>query len=350
MVDVTKFFIAFFLASVTVSSAFASGDQVVEWTLNLYFENDMFSDRDEGYSNGLRASFVSPDLKDYLEDPALPGWIRSINRRLTFFHETRDGLQRNVIFSVGQTLFTPTDDSRTDLIVDDRPYAAWLFASLGYQTRNDRQLDTLEVRLGIVGPAALGQESQDLIHRIRGIARFEGWDNQLSNEPGAVFLWEHKRKFTYVYHENSRFGFDVIGHSGISMGNVSTYLNAGGEVRIGWAVPDDFGTSALRPGGDNSTPNSTWHPRTIGGRVWGAHFFVSFDVSLVGHDIFLDGNTFRESHRVDRKRVVSDVAVGFSFVYGAVKLSYAQIFRSREFSLQQRAPVYGSLAFSYTLR
>jgi lipid A 3-O-deacylase len=325
----------------------ASQDQ--NWTLNLYLENDIFSNRDEGYTSGLRAAWVSPDVTDYLEDPTLPAWIRSINQRLTFFHKTRQGLQRNVTFSVGQTLYTPVDDRRSDLILEDRPYAGWLFASLGYQTRNDRELDTLEVRLGIVGPGALGQQSQDFIHKIRGIDRFLGWDNQLSNELGAVFLWEHKRKFTYIYHPNSRFGFDVIGHSGIALGNVATYLNAGGEVRLGWAIPDDFGTSAIRPGGDNSTPNSSWDPRLLGDPGWGAHIFVSFDTRLVGHDIFLDGNTFKDSHSVDRRLLVSDAAVGFSFIYGAVKLSYAQIYRSREFYGQQRTPSYGSLAFSYSL-
>lgn len=329
-------------------AAYASRDQTEHWTLNLYYENDMFSNRDEGYTNGLRASWVSPDITDLLEDPALPSWIRSLNRRLSIFHRARQGLQRNVTFSIGQTLFTPVDDTRSDLILDDRPYAGWLFASMGYQARNVLELDTLEVRLGIVGPAALGRQSQDFIHKLRGIDRFQGWDNQLSNELGVVLLWEHKRKFTYVYHPNSRFGFDAIGHGGIALGNVATHLNVGGEIRLGWAIPDDFGTSAIRPGGDNSTPNSTWDPRLKGDVKWGAHVFVSFDTRLVAHDMFLDGNTFADSHSADRKLVVSDAAVGFSFIYGSVKVSYAHVFRTREFTLQRRSPSYGSLAFSYT--
>lgn len=333
---------------VTATSAFAARDRTENWTLNLYFENDLFSNTDEGYTNGVRVSWVSPDLHDYLEDPALPRWIRSINERLTFFHETRTGLQRNLTFSLGQTLFTPKDLTRDDVIEDDRPYAGWLFATIGYQTRNKDRLDTLEASFGIVGPAALGEELQNVMHDLRGFDRFEGWDNQLDNELGVLFLWEQKRKLVYEYHENSRFGFDLIGHAGIALGNVSTYLNAGGEFRVGWAIPDDFGTSALRPGGDNSTPAATWDPRITADRTWGFHFFLSFDSRLVGRNIFLDGNTFRDSHSVDKKLLVTDGALGVSLIYGGVKISYAQIFRSKEFTQQDSFNSYGSLSFSYT--
>lgn len=127
-------------------------------------------------------------------------------------------------------------------------------------------------------------------------------------------------------------------------------MNAGGELRVGWAIPDDFGTAALRPGGDNSTPAAVWDPRLAVGRKWGAHGFLSFDTRLVGHNIFLDGNTFSNSHRVDKKRVVTDAAVGVSFIYGSVKVSYAQIFRSKEFDGQDGSNAYGSLSFSYTFR
>ena len=46
--------------------------------------------------------------------------------------------------------------------------------------------------------------------------------------------------------------FDVIPHFGFS-GNVATYANAGLK-RAGWGLPDDFGTSPIRPAGDNSAP------------------------------------------------------------------------------------------------
>ena len=96
-----------FTAALCISlNVYADQDQTTQWTLNLYLENDLFSNTDEGYTNGLRAAWVSPDVSDYLEDETLPSWIRSVNRRLTFFHQYREGLKRNLIFSLGQP-YTP---------------------------------------------------------------------------------------------------------------------------------------------------------------------------------------------------------------------------------------------------
>lgn len=333
----------------TLASSFvvATPDQREEWTLNLYVENDLFAESDQDYTSGIRLSWVSPDITNYFDRDVLPGWVRDVNKRLTFFHKSHDDLERNVIVSLAQQIYTPEDLNETELIEDDRPYAAWLFMGFGYQTRSRTQLDTVEVRLGVVGPAAYGQEAQDFIHDLRGFDKFQGWDNQLRNEPGFVAVWEHKQKRSAVPDDGS-LGWDVIGHAGFAIGNVRTHVNAGAEFRVGWAIPDDFGTSAIRPGGENSTPNAVWNPAITVDRNWSLHAFASFDVRLVGHDIFLDGNTFKDSHSVAKESVVADAAVGVSFLYRGVKVSYAHIFRSKEFSGQDSSHSYGSLALSYT--
>jgi hypothetical protein len=327
---------------------YADRDQTEQWTLNLYFENDLFSETDQDYTNGIRFSWVSPDLADYIEDENLPDWLKNTNRRLTFFHPSDEGLQRNVIISLGQTIYTPQDIDATEVIEDDRPYAGWLYSSVSYQSKTANQLDTLELQIGVVGPAALGQEAQDLIHDLRGFAKFQGWDNQLDNELGVLALYEHKRKYKSLQNKNSRFGYDWIGHAGLALGNVGSYVNAGAEFRVGWLIPNDFGTSAVRPGGDNSAPDVVWDPRTHGDRSWGLHGFASFDVRLVGRDIFLDGNTFENSHSVDKELLVADLSAGISVIYHGVKMSYAQVFRTREFKKQKRSHSYGSLSLSYT--
>lgn len=337
--------IGYLLLLVLSASATADRDQREEWTINLYIENDLFSETDQDYTSGVRLNWVSPDVTDYIENEDLPEWLKRVNRRLTFFHKNHDGLQRNVMVSVGQQIYTPESLNDTSLILDDRPYAAWLFLGFGYQTRADDQLDTLEIRLGVIGPAALGKQTQDFIHDLRGFEKFQGWDNQLRNELGFTAVWEHKRK--RVWHLGE-LDMDVIGHSGIALGNVRAHLNAGAEFRVGFALPDDFGTSAIRPGGENSTPDSAWDPRITSDQRWGLHLFAALDVRLVGHDIFLDGNSFKSSHDISKESVVADAAVGFSFIYGGGRFSYAQVFRTKEFSRQDSPHSYGSLAFSYT--
>ncbi len=331
----------------TRSLATASPDQQ-PWTLNFYFENDLFGETDQNYTNGIRISWVSPDLDSFESSPALPTWINRLNDQLHFFHNLHQGLQRNLVLTVGQLIYTPETINTSELLVDERPYAGYLYTGIGYHSRSQSRLDSLEIHLGMVGPSALGQDAQDFIHDLRGFDKFQGWDNQLRDEPTLNLVYEHK----LVSFRNPLWGtveHDFIGHAGLALGTVSTYVNLGGEYRIGRDLPNDFGTSAVRPAGDNSAPGRG-DPRLQAGSalIYGFHLFLAVDGRLVARDIFLDGNTWKNSHRVDKEPAVANLALGFSFLVRHWKLSYAQVFRTREFREQPSSHEYGSLSLSYS--
>jgi len=69
---------------------------------------------------------------------------------------------------------------------------------------------------------------------------------------------------------------------------------------------------------------------------------------LVFRDIFLDGNTFSDSHNVDGKLLVGDFVLGASLIYNKFKLSYAQVLRTRGFDRQNSGQNFGSISLSYT--
>ena len=365
-----------------VSSATVRAQEAREqpWTLTAYFENDLFAQTDQSYTNGVRLSWVSPDISSYVNDSRLPGWIRDVNDTLHFFHDinTRDCgeseanpnacLQRNLVISLGQIMFTPEDPNAADLIEADRPYAGYLYTTFGYHTRNDRQLDTIEFSLGIVGPSSLAQESQDFVHDLRGLPNFQGWDNQLRDEPVAQMLYEHKNRIDLGQlgsdwiDEELRPEHEFITHWGGNFGNALTYANVGFEYRIGLGLPDDFGTAALRPGGDNSAPgrfdsrstereeaaqrSTPFSLNTLKARS--VHLFAAADGRAVAHDIFLDGNNFKGSHSVNKKYLVGDISLGVGFIYHRWKVSFSHVWRSREFEGQERPHEFGSVSVSYS--
>lgn len=299
----------------------------------------MFNGTDSGYTSGVNFSWVSANLQNYFDDPCIPHWARQFNQIFNSVQPSA-GTSRNMVITAGQLMFTPQDRTRTDVIRNDRPYAAWLYLGLGYNARNDRYMDSVEVNLGVVGPAALGQQSQNLIHDMRGIARFNGWNNQLKNELGIQLVAERKKRWG---HEPGSDGFDAIVHYGTSLGNVRTYLNTGFTLRAG-RIPDDFGTSPIRPGGDSNAPteDNFSHHFSQGG----LHAFVSLDARLVARDIFLDGNTFADSPRIEKRRYVGDVASGIVWQWPGGKLAYARYVRSKEFSAQAHSHGYGSITLS----
>lgn len=318
------------------------------WTVNLYFENDLFSNTDQQYTNGVRASWVSPAVDDFINDPEIPAWVRTANQALTTFDPEPAPFEHNathrLILTLGQQMYTPRDRDRTTLDPNDRPYAGWLYLGFGYHTETRHKQKSFEVDLGVVGPWALAKQAQDFIHDLRGFERFKGWDNQLHNEPGIQMIYERKHRLLFGgLFDNVQ--YDLIGHAGGSLGNVATYLNAGAEYRVGYNLPQDFGTSALRIGGDNSTPSQV-DPRLH--NEWGVHAFASMDSRWVLHDIFLDGNSFRDSPSVDKKPLVSDFVWGIAATYDRWKLSLAHYYRTEEFKGQGGGHKFGSIALSYS--
>ncbi len=337
--------IALLLLTLCITAPAAAGGAAEAWTFSALFENDLFGDTDQRYTNGLQLSWVSPDLTEYRDSERLPAWSLPLIARLPFINEP--GLQRNVAFAVGQKMFTPSDTDRVTLDPDDRPYAGWLYFGAAFHNKNVRRLDTFEVQFGMIGPAALAEEAQNLVHDIRDIPRARGWRNQLGNEPGLVLIYERKwRAFRRQLHNG--FGFDVITHAGAALGNVYVYGAAGLETRLGWRLPTDFGTSLLRPGGESNAPSDSSDPRFAEARGFSAHVFAAFSGRVVGRDIFLDGNTFSDSHSIDKKHLVGDLSIGVAVTAGRWKLSYAQAFRSKEFDGQVDASEFGSVSLSYT--
>ena len=316
------------------------------WTFTFRFENDLFAGTDRHYTNGIKFSWISPDLSRFRDSEKLPDWAKIFVSTLPY--SQTEGLQRNIAFSVGQSMYTPADIETRTLIKDDRPYAGWLYGSAAFHNKDYRHLDTIEVQAGIVGPLSFAEETQNLVHRLRGINEANGWDHQLNNEPGIALIYEHKDR-VITPKSFVGLGFDTISHYGGAVGNVFTYVNAGLEARLGWNLPTDFGTSLIRPGGDTNAPSDTKDPRYQDtAHAFSLHTFAAITGRMVFRDIFLDGNTFSDSHSVDSKFLVGDIIIGMSLIIENIKLSYAQVLRSREFEGQDRGQNFGSISISYT--
>ncbi len=74
--------------------------------------------------------------------------------------------------------------------------------------------------------------------------------------------------------------FDVVPHWGAAVGNVQTYVNAGGTLRLGYGI-SGFPVTVIRPANTGVGRPGPFE----------AYLFVGGDVRGVAHNIFLDGNT-----------------------------------------------------------
>lgn len=170
-----------------------------------------------------------------------------------FWHDAgAHSSSQNLVVRFGQSMYTPENKTRTDVIPDDRPYAGLLYLGLAWNRRIHPQaasyemLDVRELTLGVIGPWSLAEQSQDLVHRARGIERFRGWDNQLRNEPAFQMAMERKFKPYTEGAVRPGWGSDVIGSYALRVGNIETAASTGVEFRAGWNIPNDFGSYLLK--------------------------------------------------------------------------------------------------------
>lgn len=283
--------------------------------LQLFIENDMLAGTDRYYTNGFKLGFGVPldTLQTIFEGPAA-----SVLDLLS-----NDDADHHFGLFFGQNIYTPRDIKVREAQPDDRPWAAWLYLGGVAQRRQEARLDTVEIDLGIIGPAALGEQVQRTWHRLIGVQQPLGWDNQLPNEPAFMVSYLHKRRFGNA-------SFDVVPHVGASLGTVMTLARAGGTLRIGRNMTG-FGPDSIEPGGSmlQNTRLESEEGRRTDSEWYG---FVGADVRYVAHNVFLDGTTFRDSPGVDRHNTVRDLRLGMSLRYKELRVSLTRIWRSEEFS------------------
>ncbi|MGB8952087.1 MAG: lipid A deacylase LpxR family protein [Candidatus Aminicenantales bacterium] len=307
-------------------------------TFSLYFENDFFAGTDRCFTGGVKLSWVSKDLENYHESSWLQ-WLPFVDQ---------PEFQHAISLSLGQNINTPDDITRSDLVVDDRPYAGWFYLEFGIHSKGQRRMDTLAILLGLIGPQTFSEDLQKLFHNLVGGIWPEGWHHQLKSEFTAGLHYERKLKWL---HRNGRrgFGFDFIPHMGSGIGNVYTYANAGFQGRMGWNLPADFGVSLLRPGGESNVNFSGDGTSPLARPRFGIHAFAALDGRLVLRDIFLDGNTLRRSHHVDKNLFTADILAGVRFTYGRFDISYTYVYWTKHFKTEKRGHIFGMLCLSYSL-
>jgi len=314
--------------------------------MNFMEENDFFASHDDkDYTQGIRASYLSGPVTSggFWDEPY--AWL---SEKLPIF----DGSDRKRKYEwtiVGQSLFTPANLSRVNPLPSDRPYAGWLYTG-GSLLQDSNQgshhtLENAELLMGVVGPAAFGNVTQNDFHQFVGDSPSLGWTDQLKNEPGFVASYE--RKWRFEHSVSDTLAIDAIPELGASGGNVLTYGEVGGMVRLGQNIAADYGADRIRPG---LSGTGWFDPDQLKGNL-GWYLFLGAQSRAVGHNIFLDGNSFAQSPSVDKRIFVEDFMTGASIYWSQdVRLDFTVTERTKEFYGQQGAPNrFGGLNLAFQL-
>jgi len=308
-------------------------------TFTFQIENDLIANADRNYTSGVRIGWTSPALRNQLQ------WVGDALEWIYPFDADADA---RVGIHLGQSIYTPEDLSKSNLIEDDRPYAGWLYIGVTLNAEADQEiltmpfdtLDKLELDLGMVGPASLAEQTQRFVHKYSDSPDPKGWDNQLDNEPGVVLMFE--RNWRSPAHD---FGglpveADFIPTAGVSLGNVNTSASVGSILRFGQGLEVDYGPPLIQP----NLAGVTYIDRVEAGYAW--YIFGGFGGTFVARNIFLDGNTFSDSHSVDKKLLVGSATAGLAVAWRGARLALTHVWRTKEFDGQDQPDRFGSLSVS----
>lgn len=306
--------------------------------LSLSYENDLVgSGSDQYYTSGVRATYfdVNAEVPDVIDDLAESVPTFDINATTSTF------------FTIGQNLYTPSIITERGELEGDRPWAGWLYGSIGLATVTGNHVDEIEMTLGIVGPEALGEQTQKFIHsHITDSPTPKGWSNQLDFEPGVIFSWQRRwpRGIGGDWHLDIGDDFRLRAEPNInlSLGNIHTYAGTGLMLTFGpyQGVLQDTPPRvkpAISGTGYFDVPDQNWS--------W--YLFAGLDGRAVARNIFLDGNSFdSDSPSVDKKYFVGDAVAGVAFTLYDYRLSYTANYRTKEFDGQPEDTVFGSITLT----
>jgi lipid A 3-O-deacylase len=306
--------------------------------LTVTAENDVFTGSDNNYTNGIGVTWVSNDLDSYDDDKFVSKWGR-FWRFLPFVGD--EGYTTYASWSVAQEMHTPDDISIPNPPEDDQPYAGILYVdSLLYARKKDWTFGW-ELKLGVVGPASLGENTQKWFHDLIGGDEPMGWDTQLPNEPviniglTAAHLWAEGSAGG-----SARWRLVPVGN--VSLGTYFTGVGAGMYGEVGWNLVDALGGNSLREGLNAA---STVGVGPVDG--WSVSFFGGLGGHAIAHFLPLDGTVFKDSRSVDTKPFVGNASLGVSVRHGSFALSLAMTFTTKAFETQVKSAEFGALDVSW---
>ena len=255
--------------------------------LELRIDNDSFSTRrvddERWYTSGVfvRAAFEAP------ADGPDSRWAAAWCARLVGCDPGSATLR---IASLQHLIHTPGLTGTPAPQPFDRPYSATLALGAALAVAGDRTRQTLELQVGTVGPAALGEPVQNALHALLGQPEVRGWDWQVRPQALVQLGWSRVSA-----HRLGSGAPQAVLRTGVLLGTPRTEAGLGAMLRLGGAGP-------------------AWPGESLGAREpagWQA--YVGVEGRAVAYDALIEGATFGYRSQVRREPFAGSAFAGASF-------------------------------------
>ncbi len=281
--------------------------------IRLHYENDVFSNSDKYYTQGINLEFVHPSVKKFFVSKIL---IKPANNEIKY------GV------SVELNGYTPISIEYEEILKGDRPFAAVLILKTFSIATNSASKEKISssISAGVMGPAALGKEIQTGIHKAIGGKKPLGWSNQIQNDIILNYQVDYERMlFSYNPY------FFLSGTMGAKAGTLSDKIYSSFTIMIG--LFENPATPGLQK------------------RKIQFYFFEQPLINLLAYDATLQGGVFNKSSRhvissSDINRITFQNNIGVVLKTKKFYLEYVKSFLTKEFKTGGRHS-WGGVRFGF---
>ncbi|TDS11686.1 lipid A deacylase LpxR family protein [Sphingobacterium paludis] len=239
--------------------------------------------------------------------------------------------------AVGQEMYNPYSGYAPTRMLHDRPFAGHLFAKgqLNLFYTNEQVLK-VGLSLGTVGPNALAQQAQELLHRTFGFYYPDGWDGQIGN---AVAVNLQSTYATLLFRAKNEFDISLEGH--LNVGTTFSNVGIGPLFRIGNINPlyqsAHYNATISR---NSSIPKRDKHE---------FYLYAKPQLRYVAYDATVQGSLFTNNSPLtfDMRPLVFEQKIGINHSSARFTIDYALTFRSKEIKSPARHHQYGSISSFY---
>ncbi|MBW6492034.1 MAG: lipid A deacylase LpxR family protein [Lentimicrobium sp.] len=288
----------------------------------LNFDNDIFSNTDRYYTNGIEMGYSGPNLVNM----PLNFLILSFNRNSVV----------QASLSLHHAMFTPFTTKTPPLLRDERPYASTLF--IRYSQTSDDAISGLKltssIDAGVIGDAALGRYFQKSVHAtVPTNDEPLGWETQIRND--LVLNYSVNLQKQLLKNKNT----EVYAHGEATLGTLHTRAGMGINAIAGLFIPGI--TRLPMDYSDLQKVQRDWQYGIRGG----------FEFRLIGYDATLQGGIFSNENIYSLKpeeieRMVAAMHLGVFARHRKLGISISQYYLSPEFK-EGKQHFWGQIGLDY---
>lgn len=265
----------------------------------FHYDNDYFTKTDEYYSQGITLEYVHPAIGHFPLAKLL-------------YTPFKTPSQYGITFNLFG--FTPTSIASDEILYGDRPFNANIalsFFAVQPDVVNKQQIAS-SLTLGVMGPAALGEQIQTNIHRWLKNPLPHGWQHQIKNDAIVNYQLHFEKQLL-----SAGSAFLMNATSELRLGTLNNKINAG----------INFMTGKFNKRYSVSVNNK---------RKAEYYFYGQGRLNLIGYDAGMQGGLFNRKSAYtiaakDISRTTFQADAGVVVHIGKLLLSYTQSFLSKEF-------------------